>query len=135
MVVVGFKKILIGCALACTPAAGLAADVYAFNGSTWRVAAINGEATPSSYTISFGGGEVTGRLGCNDFGGKLKASEASLDISQLRATSRTCGNKADEFEGAGFAVLSQPLRMEWANRDQLTLANDEGSMTLERRLP
>lgn len=132
MVVAGFEKILIGCALSCAPGIGIAADVHPFNGSSWRVAAINGEATPSSYTISFGGGEVTGRLGCNDFGGKLKASEASLDISQLRATSRICGNKADEFEGAGFAVLSQPLRMEWADRDRLTIANDEGTMTLER---
>ena len=132
MVVAGFKNILIGCALACAPGAGIAADVDPFNGSNWRVAAINGEATPSSYSISFGGGEVTGRLGCNDFGGKLKVNEASLNISQLRATSRTCGGKAEEFEGAGFAVLSQPLSMEWANRDRLTIGSSLGTMTLER---
>lgn len=132
MVVVDFRKILISGALLCAPGIGMAAELYPLNGSSWRVTAINGEATPATYSINFGGGEVTGRLGCNDFGGKLKASEAGLDISQLRATSRTCGGKGEEFEGAGFAVLSQPLRMQWADRDRLTLANDEGTMALER---
>jgi heat shock protein HslJ len=132
MDVVGFRNILLGCALACASGSSIAADVHPFNGSNWRVAAINGEATPSSYTISFGGGQVTGRLACNDFGGKLKASEAGLDISQLRATTRTCGGKAEEIEGAGFAMLSQPLRMEWASRDRLMLTNSLGTMTLER---
>ena len=132
MAVAGFKNILIGCAMACAPGAGIAADVHPFNGSSWRITAINGDATPSTYTISFGGDMVTGRLGCNDFGGKLKASEANLSISQLRATSQVCGDTAGEFEGAGFALLSQPLRMEWADRDRLTIASSLGTMTLER---
>lgn len=132
MAVVGFKKILAGCVLAGVSCAGIAADVYPFEGSSWRVAAINGEATPSTYTISFGGNMVTGRLGCNDFGGKLKAGEASLSITALRATSRTCGDAAGMFEGSGLAVITQPLRMEWASRDRLTIASVNGNMTLER---
>lgn len=133
MAVVGFKKILAGCALAGVSCASMAADVHPINGSSWRVSSINGEAAPlSRNTISFAGNVVTGRLGCNDFGGKLIASEASLSISALRATSRTCGDDAAMFEGSGFAVLSQPLRMEWATRDRLMLASSEGNMTLER---
>ena len=113
--------------------AGYAADIYPFEGSSWRVAAINGESPPlSKNTISFGGNMVTGRLGCNDFGGKLTAGESTLSIEALRATSRVCGDDAAMFEGSGFAVLSQPLKMTWANRDQLTIASSEGSMTLER---
>ena len=128
---VGFK-ILIGCALAGASCAALAADVFPIEGSLWRVTVINGEATPSNYTINFGGNAVTGRLGCNDFGGKLVLNQESLNISALRATSRICGDDAAMFEGSGFAVLSQPLRMEWASRDNLVIANANGNMTLER---
>jgi len=133
MAVVGFKKILAGCALVGLSGAGVAADVYPFEGSLWRVTAINGEATPhSKYSINFGGNQVTGRLGCNDFGGNLAIKDGSLSISGLRATSRVCGDDAAMFEGSGFQVLSQPLRMEWAGRDKLTIASNSGSMTLER---
>lgn len=134
MAVAAFKKILAGCALASVSCAGFAADVYPFEGSLWRVTAINGEATPhSKYSINFGGNQVTGRLGCNDFGGKLAIKEGKLSISALRATSRTCGDDAAMFEGEGFQVLSQPLRMEWASRDKLTIASESGTMTLERQ--
>ena len=133
MAVAGFRKILAGCALASVSCAGLAADVHSIEGSLWRVTEINGEATPhSKYTINFGGNQVTGRLGCNDFGGKLAVQEGNLKVSMLRATSRTCGDDAAMFEGSGFAVLSQPMRMEWASRDKLVITNVEGNMTLER---
>jgi len=119
--------------LAGVSCAGTAADIYPFEGSSWRIASINGESTPSSrYMISFGGNQVTGRVGCNDFGGKLVAGESTLSVADLRATSRNCGDTAALLEGSAFAVLSQPLRMVWASRDQLTIASSEGSMTLER---
>lgn len=133
MAVVGLKKFLVGCALAGLSCAGVAGEVHPFEGSLWRVTAINGEATPhNKYSINFGGNQVTGRLGCNDFGGNLAVKEGKLSISALRATSRTCGDDAAMFEGEGFQVLSQPLRMQWAGRDRLTIASDSGSMTLER---
>ena len=133
MAMVAFKKILAGCALAGLSCAGVAADVYPIEGSLWRVTEINGEATPhSKYTINFGGDQVTGRLGCNDFGGKLAVTDGNLKVSMLRATSRTCGDDAAMFEGSGFAVLSRPMRLEWASRDKLVIANVEGNMTLER---
>jgi len=126
-------KLVVALGLAGVSCAGNAADTYPFEGSIWRVASINGESPPTSKnTISFGGNQVTGRFGCNDFGGRLVASESTLIIDGLRATSRVCGDDAAMFEGTGFAVLSQPLKMFWANRDQLTLASSEGSMTLER---
>jgi len=126
-------RLVAALALAGVPCAGYAADVYPFEGSSWRIASINGESTPSNrYMISFGGNQVTGRVGCNDFGGKLLTSESALNVKDLRATSRNCGDIAAMFEGSAFAVLSQPLRMVWANRDQLTIASSEGSMTLER---
>ena len=133
MAVVGFKKILAGCALAGLSCAGIAADTFPIEGSLWRVTAINGEATPhSKYSINFGGNQVTGRLGCNDFGGTMAIKEGKLNISRLRATSRTCGDDAAMFEGSGFAVLSQPLSLQWTDRDTLVIANSEGNMALER---
>lgn len=126
-------KLVVALGLGAVSFAAYAADVYPFEGSIWRVAAINGESPPTSRnTISFGGNQVTGRFGCNDFGGRLVTSDSTLNIDGLRATSRVCGDDAAMFEGSGFAVLSQPLRMTWANRDQLTIASSEGSMTLER---
>lgn len=112
---------------------GLAADIYPFEGSSWRVAAINGDPTPPSvYSINFGENIVTGQLGCNDFGGKTKVSGANLDVSALRATSRICGDIAATREGDVFAVLSRPLRMEWKSRDLMTIASSAGNISLER---
>ncbi len=126
-------RLAVASVLAGLSCAGYAADVYPFEGSSWQIAAINGESTPANrYMISFGGNMVTGRVGCNDFGGNLTASESALSVANLRATSRICGDTAATFEGSAFTVLSQPLQMVWANRDQLTIANAEGSMTLER---
>jgi heat shock protein HslJ len=133
MAVVGFRKILAGCVVAGLSCAAAAADVYPIEGSLWRVTAINGEATPNSkYSINFGGNQVTGRLGCNDFGGNLAVKEGSLNISALRATSRVCGDDAAAFEGSGLAVISQPLSLQWAGRDRLVIASVNGNMTLER---
>lgn len=133
MAVVGYKKILAGCLLASLSPAGIAADSYPIEGSLWRVIEINGEATPhSKYSINFGGNQITGRFGCNEFGGNLAVKEGNLNVSALRATSRTCGDDAAMFEGSGFAVLMKPLRMEWASRDRLVIANVNGSLTLER---
>lgn len=133
MAAIGFKKILAGCLLAGLSCAGIAADAFPIEGSLWRVTAINGEATPhSKYSINFGGNQVTGRLGCNDFGGNLALKEGNLSISALRATSRTCGMDAAMFEGSGFAVLSEPLTLEWTGRNQLVIRNVNGNMTLER---
>lgn len=129
----GFR-VLFGAALAATSCTSIAADQRAFDGTSWRVAAINGETTPvtNAFAISFGGGAVGGRLGCNEFGGRYAVADMRLQVSQVRSTDRTCGEAADSFEGTALSVLSQPMRMDWASAQRLELKNQAGTLRLER---
>ena len=128
-----FGKMAAGLALASVSSGAIGADNHPGNGSSWRVAAVNGEATPAStYHISFLGADVTGRLGCNDFGGKMRPTETGFRLTALRATSRVCGDVAAGFEGTAFAILTQPVALQWSGRDRLTLSGTTGNLTLER---
>lgn len=128
----GFRFIL-GAAVMAVSCTSIAADNRTFDGTLWRIAAINGEATPANnYYMSFDRGVVGGRLGCNDFGGRFSVGAADLSVKALRATSRICGDTAATFEGGANVVLSQPMRMEWASGQRLTLANGNGTLALER---
>ena len=128
----GFRFI-IGAAVMAVSCTSIAADTRTFDGTVWRIAAINGETTPSNaYYVSFDRGAVGGRVGCNDFGGRFSVEAADLNVRALRATSRICGDTAATFEGGLFVVLSQPMRMDWASAQRLTLANGNGPIALER---
>jgi heat shock protein HslJ len=128
-----FKALLVAGAIVAVPSVAVAADSYPLMGSSFRVASINGETTRmSSNTVTFAGNTITGRLGCNDFGGNLQKKDEGLSVSALRSTSRVCGDDAAMFEGDGFAVLSQPLKVSWTDRNRLVLASVNGTMLLER---
>lgn len=129
----GFRY-LFGAALVATSCTSIAADQRTFDGTSWRVAAIRGEATPmtNAYVISFGAGAVGGRLGCNQFGARYAITDMRLQVQQMRSTDRICGEPGDSFEGTALAILSQPLSMDWASAQRLQLKNDMGSLSLER---
>ena len=43
-----------------------------------------------------------------------------------------CAEPAASFEGETFGVLSRPLRLDWGSAGRLTLANELGTIALER---
>lgn len=119
---------LAGCA-SLGPAAPLA-------NSEWRVAAINGRATPpppASYRMRFEERTLGGQFGCNHFGGNYRLSGDLLTTGAMMMTEMACSEPADSFEAAGIAVLRQPARISWQSPDGLMVTNDAGSIELIRR--
>ena len=120
-------------ALACTACTSVLADARTFDGTSWRVAAIDGRPTPKSgdYRIDFRKGQIGGRFGCNSWGGPYVMAGETILASRIIATQMACGDPAGTFESQGFAVLRQPMRLSWAG-ETLTLSNGAGSIRLER---
>ncbi|MGH6729434.1 MAG: META domain-containing protein [Sphingomicrobium sp.] len=112
----------------------IAATSATFENSRWRVAAINGEATPAlpNYRMAFERGRIGGQFGCNHFGGDYRVRGDTLTTGAVAMTEMACSGPADHFEGRGLAVLTQPMRLNWTNDQRLTLANAAGSIALER---
>jgi heat shock protein HslJ len=132
MAAAGFRIALT--ALLCAGCTSIAADARTFEGTRWHVTAINGRATPatSDYRIEFRDGGIGGRFGCNRFGGHYAVKGETLIASAIRSTMMACSDPAASFESAGFAVVNQPMRINWSSGRHLTLSNPAGSIELER---
>lgn len=130
---VGFRA-LFGAALLATSCTSIAADQRTFDGTGWRVTSINDRATPGTndYYLTFTASDVGGRVGCNNFGGRYRAAGAKLSVREMRATQMGCAEPAASFESEALGVLSQPMRMDWTSAARLSLANDLGTIALER---
>ena len=119
--------VLAGCASIAAPHAPL-------DNSRWRVAAINGEATPAlpNYRMAFERGQISGQFGCNHFGGPYRLSGDTLTTGAVSMTEMACQGPADHLEGLGLAILVKPMRLSWNSPQRLTLANPAGTIALER---
>ena len=123
-----------GLALLCTACASVNVDARSFEGTSWRVVAINGQATPGgdSYRLDFERGKLGGRFGCNSFGGRYTASAGILTAHDIAATLMGCPQPAATFESAGFSVLAAPMQLRWTSGTRVSLTNAAGSLELER---
>jgi heat shock protein HslJ len=122
-------------ALACVACTSVLVDARSFEGTSWRVAAIDGRATPATgdYRIEFGNGRISGRFGCNGWGGSYAVAGETLTASQVISTMMACPGPAMTFEHEGLAVLQQPMRWTWTAGDKVTLSNSAGSIALVRQ--
>ena len=121
-------------ALACAGCTTIAVDARTFDGRRWQVMAIDGRATPAKgdYSISFSGGDLGARFGCNSIGGSYSVNGETLLATQVRSTLMGCPEPAATFEREGLAVLNQPMRLTWNGGGAVTLSNPAGSIALER---
>lgn len=103
-------------------------------GSEWRVAAINGQATPAegSYRMRFQGGQASGQFGCNHFGGQYRVAQGVMTTGAITMTEMACMGLAGQFESWGMRVLQQPMRIEWRGDSSLRLSNGAGTIDLSR---
>lgn len=110
-----------------------AAPTVALAGSSWRVVAVNGRQTPATgdYSLSFDALRLTGRLGCNGFGGGYIQSGTQLDPRAISSTRMACAEPAMSFEREGLAVLSRTSTIGW-NGNVLSLTNSAGRIDLSR---
>ena len=122
------------------PAAGLAACTSvsttptSLEGTSWTVAGIDGAATPrtDAYRLEFRDGRIGGKFGCNGFSGPYSLARDTLTAGNVAATEMACPGPAETFERQGFAVLAQPMQLQWLSGSRLTLTNAAGSIALER---
>src|SRR6476660_2324550 len=116
MAAAGFRFSVLS-ALLCASCTSIAAGARSFEGTRWRVAAVDGRVTPAlgDYRIEFRNGGIGGRCGCNHFGGRFAVKGETLIASEIRSTLMACSDPAASFESAGFAVVNQPMRMNWSS--------------------
>jgi len=132
MAAAGFRAAAL--ALACAGCTSIAVDARTFEGTRWRVTAIDGKPTPAGgdYRMEFAGGRIGGRFGCNSWGGHYAVSGKSLSARQVISTMMACPEPAMSFERRGLSILQQPMQWTFAGA-RLTLSNAAGSIALERQ--
>lgn len=103
-------------------------------GTTWRVAAIDGQATPATnaYRLDFREGRIGGKFGCNSFSGPYGLTGSTVTAGNIAATRMFCEGPAGTFETEGLAVLQRPMQVSWQSDARVTLSNSAGSIALER---
>ena len=133
-VVAVFRHGLIATAATLAGCTSVALTPASLERTTWMVVAIDGVATPrtDSYRLEFRDGRVGGKFGCNGFSGPYTLAGNTLAAGNVAATRMACPGPADTFEREGFAVLTQPMHLQWESGSRVTLANTAGSIALER---
>lgn len=98
----------------------------------WRVAAIDGRATPrdGDYSISFDSGRISARFGCNRIGGNYAQNRSTLTVSNILSTKMACPEMG--WETRGLAVLGEVLSILPQGPNRLDLNGSAGTLTLER---
>ena len=138
MAAAGFRAA--AAALALSGCTSMAVDARTFEGTHWHISAINGHPTPTGgrFGIAFASGRFTAQTGCNTARGVYRIEGDTLHPGMAGSTEMACESVEDlpvplmTFERWGFAVLRQPMRMQWKSGKQRTLSNAAGSIELER---
>ena len=128
MVAAGFRAAAL--ALTCAACTSVMADERTFDGTRWHVTAIDGRATPATgdYHVQFARDEISGRFGCNGWGGRYAIVGDIITAGEIRSTMMACPDMS--FESSGLAVLDRPMQIRWSSGRQLTLTNGAGSIEL-----
>ena len=128
MAAAGFRVAAL--ALACAACTSVIADERTFDGTRWHVTAIDGRATPATgdYHVRFARDEISGRFGCNGWGGRYAIVGDIMTAGEIRSTMMACPDMS--FESSGLAVLDRPMQIRWSSGRQLTLTNGAGSIEL-----
>ena len=135
MAAAGFRGAAIAAAMVAAGCTSVVADARTFEGTDWRVTAVNGQPSPPGLSLRFSRGQLSGYLGCNRFSGPYDVAGNTLTVRPMAMTQMACEPALDEprpiFEPAGLAVLSSPMRITWRSGLELTLSNAAGSIVLE----
>lgn len=84
--------------------------------------------------IEFGaGGQLSGNVGCNGFGGEYEVEGDAITFGSMIATEMFCEGPVGEQEAATFAVLSESATFD-RDGDTLTITSEDGNsvIVLER---
>lgn len=118
---------LAGCAAVPAPLTDL-------SGTSWKVAAINGQPTPAvgDYSIRFDAdGRLGARFGCNLMGGDYRLTGATLTVGMMATTLMGCPEPQGTHEQQASAILSRPMQISFTSNDRMSLSNAAGSIALD----
>jgi heat shock protein HslJ len=105
-------------------------------GTSWSIVAIDGEPVPRTptYFINFEERRLSGKAGCNGFGGTYEVSGRTLVPGPIAATRMACPGPAMAHEQRALAILRGPVQIEFRGGDTLLLRGREGMLTLRRSI-
>lgn len=105
-------------------------------GTAWEIVGINGARVPGGdqYRIEFAANELTGRAGCNSFGGSYRVSSDGLQAGPLGMTRMACPGPAMSHEQAVSRILSGRVRLHYPDGATLLMRGvNGGEIRLRRR--
>jgi heat shock protein HslJ len=138
MAAAGFRTTAL--ALACAACTSIAIDARTFEGTRWRVTAVNGRATPSlgRFRVEFRRDSFAARFGCNTASGSYSIEGTLVRPGLVAITQMSCIETRPApvpimtWEKWGSSVISRPMRMDWRSGRHLVLSNAAGSIELDR---
>lgn len=133
-VAAGFNAAVAAAASLCAACTSANFAPGTLSGTSWRIAAVGGQATPAAgdYSMRFeGDGSVGARFGCNHMGGSYRLAGSTLTVSNLAQTLMGCPEPAGTFESQGAAVLGRPMQVAFSSNERMYLSNEAGSIALD----
>ena len=118
------------------PSAGIAPATL--NGTTWRIANIDGQPVPQSGgarapQIRFADGHLSANAGCNTMTGGYTLNGNVISVDQMASTMMMC-QEAMEREARLGQILAQPLTVASEGGNQMVLTAENGArITLVRQ--
>jgi heat shock protein HslJ len=85
-----FYLMLVMASLAFTLAACGGGGAGSLDGTDWILTSLHGQIPLGSFTLSFAGGEINGKAGCNSYFGGYDQSGDSLDFPMIGMTEMYC---------------------------------------------
>lgn len=124
----GAEPPLMGCGGEPLPPATLA-------DTNWSIVAIGGEAVSGElYHLSFSGGRISGRAGCNRFSGGYRQSGEALTIDGLAMTRMACPGPGMMHEQRFGEIARGQMRIGFPSGDMLELTGVAGTIRARRAM-
>lgn len=104
-----------------------------FTNTHWRITAVDGRTAPADgpYRLDFTDTRLSGRAGCNSFGGSYRLDGDRLTAGPLIATRMAClGGDAMRNEAAALRILRGPVTVHQLSDETLELRAAAGVLSL-----
>jgi heat shock protein HslJ len=121
-------RVLRGCGGPTLPPATLAH-------TRWEIVSINGARVPGGeqYRLEFTDGQMTGKAGCNGFGGSYRVGRDGFQAGPLAMTRMACPAPAMQHEQAVSRILSERVRLYYPDGQTLVRRGAAGGEIRLRR--
>jgi heat shock protein HslJ len=104
--------------------------------TSWEIVSINGGRVPGGerYRLEFSGDTLTGRAGCNGFGGSYRISRDGFQAGALAMTRMACPGPPMQHEQAVSRILAGRVRLYYPDGQTLLMRGVAGGEIRLRRV-